>query len=457
MPVLSKSLIPLCVFILLMGAFGSFILAEDPDYWIGFELQVETDEGIDHVDGIGHYCTDDYVELVAYVNDGYIFSGWYDENGVLLESSELYWFYAYNAPIFAKTQRGAYLDLMRMDGVLASTSRTVPLGETVTLYTYECGSEFLGWYTPEGELFTESDEYTFTANKDISLLARTDSTFFDGDNLIEGKLDDDSISDASIILKDRYSGYFIERVTGVTEWSFSLIPGDYALVIEENLKDGTKTTVTKYVDIPGDIHRKYCWMNGSSPEYIEWTADRQDYARCLDSKADRFPDEEDRLEFVDYTSSSMRALAATMLEKTANMTDVERADYVLKFVQKITEYQSDDALSDDGEYWKYPIETLVQRGGDCEDTSILYCSLMQAMGYKTALLIYEGYLYPDEGGHMAAGIALDYVKGGSYYNEGGLKYYYCETTSDEMFVGEDWEVYDDATVLPLASYENDIN
>ncbi|MBR2092646.1 MAG: hypothetical protein IJ904_01100, partial [Candidatus Methanomethylophilaceae archaeon] len=76
---MSKSLIPLCVFILLMGAFGSFVLAEDPDYWIGFELQVETDEGIDHVDGIGHYCTDDYVELVAYVNDGYIFSGWYDE------------------------------------------------------------------------------------------------------------------------------------------------------------------------------------------------------------------------------------------------------------------------------------------------------------------------------------------------------------------------------------------
>ncbi len=454
---MSKSLIALCIFILFMGALGSYALAEDPDYWIGFDLQVETDEGIDYVDGVGNYCTDDYVELVAYVNDGYIFSGWYDENGALLESSEIYSFYAYNAPIFAKTEKGAYLDLMRMDGVLASTSRTVPLGETVTLYIYECGSEFLGWYTPEGELFTKSDEYSFKVDEDISLVAMTDSTLFDGDEQVAWSLSEDFSRDVSVTIQDRYSGYFIDRVTGETQGTIGLIPGDYEVVAKGTLKDGTKATETEYYTVGGDIHRKYCWVNGDSPEYIEWTVDRSDYERCMNSTADRFPDEEDRLEFVDYTSDSMKALAATMLEKTAKMTEVERADYVLKFVQKITEYQSDYALSDDGEYWKYPIETLVQRGGDCEDTSILYCSLMQAMGYKTALLIYDGYLYSDEGGHMAAGIALDYVKGGSYYSEDGLKYYYCETTSDEMFVGEDWDIYDEATVLPLASYENDIN
>ncbi len=451
-----KSLVALCIFILSMGALASFVIAEDPDYFIGFELQPVTDEGIERIEGAGHYCTDDYVSLTAYVKDGYIFSGWYDGSGNLLESSETYTFFAYNEPIFAKSERGYKLDLMRMDGVLASTSRTVALGKSVTLLAIDSGSSFLGWYTPEGELFTKEKDYTFTPVSDMRLIAKTDSTFFDGDGRLSWKLSKSFGDDVEVTVTDRYSRYYIAGYEGVTEGTLMLIPGSYRIEAREALPDGTMRTETIDSHIDGDIARRYCWMFGDRPQQIVWTVGSEDYSRCVDSKADRFPDDDERLEFVDYRSGSMKALASTMLERTAGMTDLGRAEYVLKFVQLITDYEDDSLISSSGEYWKYPIETLVQRGGDCEDTSILYCSLMKAMGYSTALLIYEGYDYYDVGGHMAASVALDYVKNGTYYTKNGLKYYYCETTSDTMGVGEDWDIYDDAVVLVLPG-ENDIN
>ena len=452
---MSKSLMALCSFILFCGAMGSYMIAEDPDYFIGFELQPVADEGIERIDGAGHYCTDDYVRLTAHVKDGYLFTGWYDESGYLLEMSETYSFFAYNSPIYAKTERGVMLDLLRMDGILASVSRTVPIGDTVTLQAVESGSRFLGWYTPDGKLFTDKDEYTFVANEDISLIAKSDSTFFDGEGEMRWSLSEDFGEDVAVTITDRYSRYYIDRVVGETEGTLWLIPGEYSVTAKGTLKDGTQGSETRTYEIAGDIHRRYCWMLGDDPQSLEWTVEAQDYARCRESTADRFPDEDERMGFVDYRSDSIRSLASTLAAKTEGMTKLDRAEYVLKFVQKSTAYESDEPLSRSGEYWKYPIETLVQRGGDCEDTSILFCSLVKAMGFDAALLVYEGYDYPDEGGHMAGSVALDYVKGGSYYTKNGLKFYYCETTSDTMHVGEDWDEYDEATILVLGD-DNDI-
>ncbi len=448
-----KSLIILCIVILSLGAFGSYMLADDPDYFIGFELPVEGDEGIDHIGGKGHYCTDDYVVLTAYVKEGYIFEGWYDENGTLLESSTIYSFYAVNAPIYATTEKGYTVEVMRMDGSMSSFDRIVAKGESTTIEAVECGSSFLGWCTLDGELFSKDMELTFEPTSDITLVATTDSTFFEGDEKLEWSLSKDFSDDVAVTITDRYSRYFIEYVVGSTEGTLDVVPGFYKVVAKGTLKDGTEATETETYEISGDIHRRYCWMLGNSPQSIEWTVYAKDYADCKNSTADRHPDSEDRLVFVDTKSDSMKDLASTMLEKTRGMTDLERADYVLKFVQLIVDYEDDYTMSSAIEYWKYPIETLLQRGGDCEDSSILFCSLMQTMGYETALLIYDGYLYDE--GHMAGSVALDYVKNGSYYTKNGLKYYYCETTSSLMSVGEGWDKYDEATVLPLGG-ENDI-
>lgn len=56
----------------------------------------------------------------------------------------------------------------------------------------------------------------------------------------------------------------------------------------------------------------------------------------------------------------------------------------LAFVQKAVTYQPDPAGS---EYPRYPVETLVDRVGDCEDSAILYASIVRTFGYSAGVLL----------------------------------------------------------------------
>jgi hypothetical protein len=76
------------------------------------------------------------------------------------------------------------------------------------------------------------------------------------------------------------------------------------------------------------------------------------------------------------------------------------------------------------------VETLVDENGDCEDTSILYASIMEALGYDAVILVYLG-----NPGHAAVGIAGEGYAG-TYYTFGEVDYYYCETTTQGWKMGE---------------------
>ena len=98
------------------------------------------------------------------------------------------------------------------------------------------------------------------------------------------------------------------------------------------------------------------------------------------------------------------------------------------------------------EYWKYPVETLYDQGGDCEDTSILFSAIAEAMGYNTSLLLFPG--------HMAAGVDLDgnYGISKTYFETGGYRFYYCETTATGYHVGDKpSNVSNSATVVKICT------
>lgn len=84
----------------------------------------------------------------------------------------------------------------------------------------------------------------------------------------------------------------------------------------------------------------------------------------------------------------------------------------LYFVQVNIEYVSDDDLYGARDFTAYPVETLYLQRGDCEDTSVLLCSIYEALGIRSVLLD-----YPD---HMAVGV---YVSDDEYL--------FCETTCDK--------------------------
>ncbi len=74
----------------------------------------------------------------------------------------------------------------------------------------------------------------------------------------------------------------------------------------------------------------------------------------------------------------------------------------LAFVQGVIRYEEDPANQ---EYPKYPLETLADRSGDCEDTSILYTSLVLAAGIDAYLAFVDtdGDHIPD---HVASLVAV---------------------------------------------------
>ncbi|MCX7037835.1 MAG: tetratricopeptide repeat protein [Spirochaetes bacterium] len=45
------------------------------------------------------------------------------------------------------------------------------------------------------------------------------------------------------------------------------------------------------------------------------------------------------------------------------------------------------------DFLQFPAQTLSYRAGDCDDLSILYCSLMEALGVKTAFITVPGHIY----------------------------------------------------------------
>ena len=86
---------------------------------------------------------------------------------------------------------------------------------------------------------------------------------------------------------------------------------------------------------------------------------------------------------------------------------------------------------DDFDHPKYPIETLWENGGDCEDSSALYASLMEALGYEVILVLLEVKNEPSEDwvGHALIGIHIPNHSGDSFTLSGASKpYYIAETT-----------------------------
>ncbi len=103
----------------------------------------------------------------------------------------------------------------------------------------------------------------------------------------------------------------------------------------------------------------------------------------------------------------------------------DRVDFVLSFVQSLP-YTHDDVTTGYDEFRRYAIETLVEGGGDCEDTTILVAAILRGLGEKTALIFTPG--------HIALGVSGNFS--GASVADNGTTYYYCETTGTGWTVGD---------------------
>ncbi len=264
--------------------------------------------------------------------------------------------------------------------------------------------------------------------------------------------------------------------TSVGIYLVSCLDEDGAVVLEyEVLADG-EVSITASWDYsssssyktPGSLHSKGGRSSHSSStsdytltlsvsyadyiHYVELYSDSERISYYLNKGGATTENVEHDTSFVDYDDVQdeyITAIAEYIESVTSGKSQQYVANVVLAFVQSL-DYIEDSTAHGVDEYWQFPLETLFLGGGDCEDTSILYCAIMKELGYDSCLFIFTN--------HMATGVALDsytatrtktsssiysgasgwYLVTGTDENGDEIKtaFYYGETTADGWYIGE---------------------
>lgn len=144
-----------------------------------------------------------------------------------------------------------------------------------------------------------------------------------------------------------------------------------------------------------------------------------------------------------YDDCYIKFVATQLLLLKNLKTDVEKINFIASFVQGI-EYKTDDQENETYEYPRYPLETLKEKRGDCEDKAILIAALLNSLSYNVSLI-----RLPQ---HMAVGVNLnETLSGYSYYID---QYYFLESTTLFMPLGKipvEYQGLSNITVYPISS------
>jgi len=115
------------------------------------------------------------------------------------------------------------------------------------------------------------------------------------------------------------------------------------------------------------------------------------------------------------------------LSNRLGLSRFEETAAVLGFAQSV-DYSFDVDSTGEDEYWRYPIETMYEQTGDCEDSSILAASVLVELGHQVLPLVTKD--------HAAIAVAAPIGLPGTYLEHEGQRYYYCETTAKGFRIGE---------------------
>ncbi len=302
------------------------------------------------------------------------------------------------------------------------------------------GVTFGGWYGYNMRLLSTETTYIFEVGFDQTVFAMnsTDSIHYYrvGDGIT-----------CSDIFNTPYGTMYYARKDG------SVIPKGWNSETYYGLDSGfyvmTASTpddeyLVSLVQVGGLVYHDYTWKWNGDSYSISFGIDYDDYQYAkdlypLEDRRQSRPYHERDSTFVTMSyedermSPYMATLVDTLIEaykdKNSDIGVKDYLNYLLAFTQYIP-YQTDEEYMGYSEYWKFPLETLFDNGGDCEDTSILFVALahesMEKLGfdYDVALQILPG--------HMCAAVKTVSISGDT--NPYG--YLYGETTALNYKVGD---------------------
>jgi hypothetical protein len=201
------------------------------------------------------------------------------------------------------------------------------------------------------------------------------------------------------------------------------------------------------------IHRRYDWSyeGFDAGLEIDWPSEWLEALRGL-------PRPLEAASYASYVISGpfedhLRELVDKIaLAGRENMDLSERKDvlqFALAFVQHLAYYR------ERGEYPRYPMETVIDGGGDCEDTAILAAFFARHLGYDCGLLHFsnDGFLGIGRSAHMDLGIRETYdgeFSGTYWLDDAGNKYYYVCCNGENRRIGDFTNEFGDrARVYPV--------
>ncbi|MGI6008637.1 MAG: InlB B-repeat-containing protein [Methanomethylophilus sp.] len=352
------------------------------------------------------------------------------------------------------------VDVMAGNGITVTGYGSYVPGTDVTLTAAAAdGYEFSGWYDEEFNLLSEDPTYSTGAVYEDTLIFALNTKFDDE----PANWDIVGAAGASITMAadTGYTGtdsnkWLIFPITSDSDSQSQTTgdatithtftkPGFYFVMTAQNADDEVHTGVIQFAYIDGSIARTVTWTytgnnTAYTANYYITFSDLVKYADFPVDERNSYSNNRVKVtQFVDYTDTTIQNLASAMQSCIStygsSWTEVQKATFVLNFVQSLT-YELDSVGTGHSEYWKFGVETLYDTKGDCEDVSILYCSLMKAMGYNVCLIRLPG--------HCMAGIEVSGASG-SYYNltyDGTVHQMFtceCTATTPIGFLGDDYQ------------------
>lgn len=425
-----------------------------------------TVDGSGSVYGSGSYDPGDLVTISAEPSYGYSFSHWM-KDGSKVSSNRTYTFTADSGAKFVAVFEPLAFAIQtdsNLPGGTYSSGGTYPYDSNVVLTAsaYE-GYEFLGWYKGSTPVSTSS-KCNIKVESDATYIAKFgiihDASFiFDASaSTAPATLSIDpkykvEYASRSVTFTDAITGATLHKFNGVSDSTVSFnIKKPTAVKVEQKITytDGQIATYSDVYVVDGNVTHRYTWYfykgsgnpsTNNASEAFTWDLSFKWYYKYLTDPIPRDMNEGARERIDDFVTSDdswIVTLAKYLKERSSGMSDIQRVNCVLKFVQSF-DYQFDDVGRKVEDYWKYPAEMLWDQKGDCEDHAILFASLMEAMGYD-AVLFYV-YCYDTRGNftdaHMAAGISVAGASG-TYYMYDDKAYYYCEATADSGSSYSNW-------------------
>ena len=207
------------------------------------------------------------------------------------------------------------------------------------------------------------------------------------------------------------------------------------LILGCQVSSSSKTPAIPYVKLyesalptparntPRTFGRKFTWTFEGREYTLLIDIDIEEYNACQghEHSRDRY------IEMVERGRRQLQPLTEEFFKytKAKGWGRRKTIDFVLSFVQALP-YRSDAQTLMKEDYPRDAIQTLVDIGNDCEDSSILLASILSGMGFEVALLNPER--------HIALGVAGNFS--GFYIIFRGKKFFYCETTGTGWSLGE---------------------